>query len=119
MPRVRRTLGRQAAGPPPSRPLDDTTMLLRRDRQPHRLDRPLASGMTLEDARSFPILPYDDVAAETHGRERARLEEVGKTPPFVDGQIAAIAHCQGLTLVTANMDDFRYFEELELADWTR
>ena len=70
-------------------------------------------------ARSFPILPYDDVAAETHGRERARLEEVGKTPPFVDGQIAAIAHCQGLTLVTANMDDFRYFEELELADWTR
>lgn len=69
--------------------------------------------------RSFPILPYDDVAAERHGRERARLEEDGRTPPFVDGQIAAIAHCQGLTLVTANLDDFRYFDELELADWTR
>jgi tRNA(fMet)-specific endonuclease VapC len=69
--------------------------------------------------RSFPILPYDDVAAERHGRERARLEGGGKTPPFVDGQIAAIAHSQGLTLVTANRDDFRYFDELELADWTR
>jgi tRNA(fMet)-specific endonuclease VapC len=69
--------------------------------------------------RCFPILPYDDVAAERHGRERARLEDRGKTPPFVDGQIAAIAHSQGLTLVTANIDDFRYFAELELADWTR
>ena len=70
-------------------------------------------------ARSFPILPYDDVAAETHGRERARLEGLGKTPPFVDGQIAAIAHSQGLTLVTANIDDFRHFDGLELVDWTR
>jgi tRNA(fMet)-specific endonuclease VapC len=69
--------------------------------------------------RSFPILPYDDVAAERHGRERARLEGDGRTPPFVDGQIAAIAHSQGLTLVTANTDDFRDFDELELADWTR
>jgi tRNA(fMet)-specific endonuclease VapC len=69
--------------------------------------------------RSFPILPYDDVAAERHGRERSRLEKSGRTPPFVDGQIAAIAHSQGLTLVTANTEDFRYFDELELADWTR
>jgi tRNA(fMet)-specific endonuclease VapC len=69
--------------------------------------------------RSFPILPYDDVAAERHGRERARLEGDGRTPPFVDGQIAAITHSRGLTLVTANIDDFRCFDELELADWTR
>ena len=69
--------------------------------------------------RSFPILPYDDSAADWHGRERARLEESGRTPPFVDGQIAAIAHSHSLTLVTANTEDFRYFDELELADWTR
>jgi tRNA(fMet)-specific endonuclease VapC len=69
--------------------------------------------------RSFSILPYDDVAAEWHGRERARLEEGGKTPPFVDGQIAAIAHSRSLTLVTANTEDFRHFDELELVDWTR
>jgi tRNA(fMet)-specific endonuclease VapC len=69
--------------------------------------------------RSFSILPYDDVAAEWHGRERARLEDAGRTPPFVDGQIAAIAHSRSLTLVTANTEDFRHFEELELVDWTR
>ena len=35
-------------------------------------------------ARMFPVLPYDDIAAEIHGRERARLEASGRTPPFVD-----------------------------------
>jgi tRNA(fMet)-specific endonuclease VapC len=64
-------------------------------------------------------LSYDDVAAEWHGRERARLEESGRTPPFVDGQIAAIAHTQSLTLVTANTKDFERFADLETADWTR
>jgi tRNA(fMet)-specific endonuclease VapC len=68
--------------------------------------------------RSFPILPYDEVAADWHGRERARLEEAGKTAPFVDGQIAAIALTRGLTLVTANTKDFRAFEGLTAADWT-
>jgi tRNA(fMet)-specific endonuclease VapC len=71
------------------------------------------------DVRSFPILPYDDAAAEWHGRERARLEEIGRTPPFVDGQIAAIAHSESLTLVTANTGDYQYFGDLEIADWTR
>ena len=68
---------------------------------------------------AFPILPYDDVAAEWHARERARLEEDGRTPPFVDGQIAAIAHTQGLTLVTANTKHFHWFTGLETVDWTR
>jgi tRNA(fMet)-specific endonuclease VapC len=68
--------------------------------------------------RSFPILPYDEVAADWHGRERARLEEAGKTAPFVDGQIAAIAFTRGLTLVTANTKDFRPFEGLTAVDWT-
>jgi tRNA(fMet)-specific endonuclease VapC len=67
---------------------------------------------------SFPILAYDDAAAEWHGRERARLEEHGRTPPFVDGQIAAIAFVHGLVLVTANPKDFRRFADLDTADWT-
>jgi tRNA(fMet)-specific endonuclease VapC len=58
--------------------------------------------------RPFPILPYDEVAADWHRRERARLEEAGKTAPFADGQIAAIAFTRGLTLVTANTKDFRF-----------
>jgi tRNA(fMet)-specific endonuclease VapC len=68
---------------------------------------------------SFPILPYDDRAAAWHGRERARLERAGKTPPFADGQIAAIAHEHGLTLVTTNGRDFASFRGLRVADWTR
>jgi tRNA(fMet)-specific endonuclease VapC len=67
---------------------------------------------------SFAILPYDDAAAEWHGREGARLEEDGRTPPFVDGQIAAIAVIHGLVLVTAKQKDFRGFADLETADWT-
>jgi tRNA(fMet)-specific endonuclease VapC len=69
--------------------------------------------------RSIPILPYDEAAAEWHGRERARLEENGRTPPFADGQIAAIAYTQGLTLVTTNAKDFERFADLETIDWTR
>jgi tRNA(fMet)-specific endonuclease VapC len=68
---------------------------------------------------SFPILPYDERAAAWDGRERARLERAGKTPPFVDGQIAAIAHGNGLTLVTTKGKDFASFRGVRVADWTR
>lgn len=68
---------------------------------------------------SFPILPYEEEAAAWHGRERARLEAAGKVPPFVDGQMAAIAHHHELTLVTSNPRHFGGFRDLALADWTR
>ncbi|MBI5016517.1 MAG: type II toxin-antitoxin system VapC family toxin [Deltaproteobacteria bacterium] len=65
----------------------------------------------------LPVLPYDLRAAQWHARERARLESLGHTPPFVDGQIAAIAATQGLTIVTRNVREFRIFAELVLEDW--
>ncbi len=65
------------------------------------------------------ILAYDPPAAEWHARERARLSAAGKTPSFVDGQIAAVAAVNGLTLVTANIAHFRDFEGLEVEDWSR
>lgn len=68
---------------------------------------------------SFPILPYDEAAASWHGHERARLEGLGKTAPFTDGQIAAIAHTNGLVLVTVNVKDFARFKELEVIDWSK
>lgn len=68
---------------------------------------------------SFPILPYDEVAAAWHGRERARLEALGRPAPYVDGQIAAIAHVNQLVLVTANAKDFARFKDLRVEDWTR
>ena len=63
------------------------------------------------------ILPYDTAAAEWHATERARLIGLGRTPPFVDSQIAAIAYTQGLVLVTANIAHFREFAALEVEDW--
>lgn len=66
---------------------------------------------------SFPILDYDRSAAEWHARERSRLEAAGKTPPFIDGQIAAIASVHDLMLVTANKADFRGFKGLRVQSW--
>lgn len=66
---------------------------------------------------SFPILPYDGVAATWHGQERARLEALGRPAPYVDGQIAAIAQANGLVLVTANAKDFARFKELKVENW--
>jgi len=66
----------------------------------------------------LPVLPYDTDAAEWHARERARLESTGRSPPFVDGQIAAIAATRNLVLVTANRRHFAAFRELEVADWS-
>ena len=66
---------------------------------------------------TMPILDYDQSAAEWHAAERARLAARGETPPFVDGQIAAIAHVQNLTLVTFNEADFRRFHGLRVVSW--
>lgn len=67
---------------------------------------------------TLPILPYDERAAEWHADERARLERRGRTAPFVDGQIAAIAVTQGLSLVTSNTADFAPFQGLRVLDWS-
>jgi tRNA(fMet)-specific endonuclease VapC len=48
----------------------------------------------------------------------ARLVARGRTPPFVDGQIAAIARVRGLTLVTHNVRDYDDFDGLVVEDWT-
>lgn len=83
--------------------------------------RRVALEAYLEDVirRSFPILPYDEAAAAWHGHERARLERLGRPAPYVDGQIAAIAHVHGLVLVTAKAEDFLRFKGVTLRDWTR
>ncbi|MSP58834.1 MAG: type II toxin-antitoxin system VapC family toxin [Myxococcales bacterium] len=66
-------------------------------------------------AASLPILPYDELAARWHAEERARLRH--RTPAFRDGQIAAVAKVHKLTLVTANVADFRSFDGLAIENW--
>lgn len=66
---------------------------------------------------SIVVLPYDDVAASWHAEERARLVSIGKTPPFVDGMIAAVARTRGLVLVTNNVADVAGFDGLVIERW--
>ncbi len=68
-------------------------------------------------APSILVLPYDARAAGWHAAERARLTGAGKTPPFADGQIAAIARVNDLTVVTANLDDYATFHDVQVEDW--
>jgi len=63
------------------------------------------------------ILPYDRDAALWHAEERARLTTQGRTPPFIDGQIAAIAIVNSLILVTRNTGDFADFAGLTVENW--
>lgn len=73
----------------------------------------------LEDVvlASFPVLDYDREAADWHARQRARLVAGGQTPPFVDGQIAAIAHVNDLIVVTSNDRDFEDFQGIRAERW--
>lgn len=68
---------------------------------------------------SYAILPYDQPAADWHGVERARLERKGIAVPFVDGQIASIAHVNELAVVTLNTKHFKRFDGIAVQDWTR
>ena len=69
-------------------------------------------------APTIPVLSYDNRAAQWHAAERARLVGLGKTPPFADGQIAAIARVNNLILVTANTADFALFQDIQVKDWS-
>ncbi len=66
---------------------------------------------------ALPVVDYDAAAAVWHGRERARLEKVGRTPSATDGQIAAIAAVNDLILVTMNVRHFEPFRGIALEDW--
>jgi tRNA(fMet)-specific endonuclease VapC len=63
------------------------------------------------------ILPYDQAAADWYAKERARLQRQGLTCAYADGEIAAIAVTQKLTLVTRNTQDFQNFQNLALQNW--
>jgi tRNA(fMet)-specific endonuclease VapC len=73
----------------------------------------------LEQVLTHPltIFSYDREAAIWHAEERVRLISQGRTPPYVDSQIAAIARVHNLILVTRNTDDFADFVDLTVENW--
>jgi tRNA(fMet)-specific endonuclease VapC len=87
------------------------------ERLPPGRRRQIIEDYLSEVAAAVPILPYDRDAAAWHAKERARLGRLGLTPPFADGQIAAVCVQHGLTLVSRNRADFAHFAELVLEDW--
>ena len=52
------------------------------------------------------ILPYDETAARTYGDIMGFRKEIGHPMSIPDGQIAAIAKIDGLTISTRNTSDF-------------
>jgi len=87
---------------------------LARSRRRQAIERYLAEVVAV----SFRVLDYDQRAADWHALERARLVAAGRTPPFVDGQIAAIARVNELILVTSDKADFRGFKGLQVSSWS-
>jgi tRNA(fMet)-specific endonuclease VapC len=63
------------------------------------------------------VLPYGERAARWHAMERARLTAAGRPPPFLDGQIAAIAAVHDATVVTGNAAHFEPFDGLRVENW--
>ena len=75
-------------------------------------------GLFLHDVVSLlPIMPYDTTAAKIHAEIRIEAQKSGQTLPFADGQIAAIAMSQGLSLVTRNTKDFEAIVGIRLINW--
>jgi predicted nucleic acid-binding protein len=52
------------------------------------------------------VLPYDETAARTYGDIMGFRREIGHPMSIPDGQIAAIAKVNGLTICTRNTSDF-------------
>lgn len=77
----------------------------------------IAAYLQEEVETKLMILPYDAEAANWHAAERARLVGTGRTPSFVDGQIAAISVVNNLILVTNNISDYADFQSLQLQNW--
>ena len=63
------------------------------------------------------ILPYGQGAADWFATQRAILKKTGKMAAYADGEIAAIAVVNNLTLVTRNLNDFCDYQNLLLDNW--
>ena len=65
----------------------------------------------------FEIVPFDETAAAAYGEIRAALEKAGTTIGSMDLLIGAHAASLGVTLVTANIREFRRIRGLQIANW--
>ncbi|HTS10805.1 MAG TPA: PIN domain-containing protein [Candidatus Limnocylindrales bacterium] len=100
---------------PPLLPLNCGTASLR------ALDPPPTPSASKPSSPAGPvsILPFEDDDAPTAGRLRADLERAGTPIGAYDLLIAAQARNRRLTLITANVKEFRRVKDLSWEDWAR
>lgn len=65
----------------------------------------------------YPVIPFDAMCSQWHGRERAALVRAGRPPPVFDGLIASIAVVNELVLVTRDTADFLRFPGIQVENW--
>jgi tRNA(fMet)-specific endonuclease VapC len=66
---------------------------------------------------SFTVIPFDELAARRFGELKANLEQAGNIVADLDLQIASVAICRDLPLVTHNQKHFARITSLKLEDW--
>jgi tRNA(fMet)-specific endonuclease VapC len=64
-------------------------------------------------------MPWDEAAADAHGRLRAKLRRAGTPIGDFDEMIAGHALALGAVLVTDNTRHFRLVDGLALENWIR
>jgi tRNA(fMet)-specific endonuclease VapC len=87
------------------------------ERLPRSRKRTELERFMTEVVAGIRVLAYGERAARWHAIERARLAAAGQSPPFADGQIAAIAAVNDATIVTGNAAHFARFEGLRVENW--
>ena len=78
-----------------------------------RMDR----NIELLDRLAFEVVPFDTSDARVAGAIRSELEAVGRPIGPYDLLIAGQARARGVTLVTANSDEFLRVKDLDCEDW--
>ena len=81
--------------------------------------RPAHNASRIQAFLSGPVhvLPFDEADARAAGEVRARLHRAGTPIGAYDTMIAGQALRRGLTVITADADDFGRVDDLMWEDW--
>ena len=78
----------------------------------------MARNIELLDRLAFEVVPGDAADARTAGAIHSELEAEGRAIGPYEPLMAGQARARGLTLVTANSDDFLRVKRLDCEDWS-
>ena len=80
--------------------------------------RRMGRNIELLDRLAFEVVPFDASDARVAGAIRSELEAEGRPIGPYDLLIAGQARARGLTLVTADSDEFQRVKDLDCEDWS-